>query len=71
MLAFEIVGFPTYQPEVGEIYQLGLVFERTDKEDVSPLVDGVWVTWEVQNGPTATVSAQDTYSISGKSGADL
>ena len=42
-LAFEIVGIPTHPPQVGDSYQLALVFERTTIDDYQPLVDGVWV----------------------------
>jgi len=45
IIAFEIVGVPTYKPLVGETYTIGLVFERTTIQDIVPLVDGVWVSW--------------------------
>lgn len=71
LLAFEIIGVPTHKPLVGDTYSLALVFERTTIEDTQPLVDGVWVHWEIGNGPRAQVTAIDTFSDTGKTGADL
>ena len=71
LLAFEIVGVPTHKPLVGDTYSLALIFERTDIEDTQPLVDAVWVNWQIGNGPIAKVTAVDTYSDTGKGGKDL
>lgn len=71
LIAFEIIGIPTYKPLVGDFYQLALIFERTTIDDIQPIVDGVWVTWAIGNGPRAVVTATDTYSNKGKGGADL
>lgn len=71
LIAFEIIGVPTHKPLVGDTYSLALIFERTEIEDTQPLVDAVWVNWEIGNGPRALVSVVDTYSDTGKTGADL
>jgi hypothetical protein len=74
VIEFEIVGIPTHPPEVGDTYQLALIFERTNKSfnpNYEPLVDAVWVNWTIGNGPRAAVNAVDTYAYAGNSGADL
>lgn len=71
LIAFEIVGVPTVPPVVGETYQIALIFERTTIADYQGLVDGVWVNWEITNGPKAKVTAEDTFSYAGSTGKDL
>jgi hypothetical protein len=35
------------------------------------LVDGIWVSWNIGNGPNATVTVEDTYSYTGMTLRDL
>ena len=70
-ITLEIVGVPPVPPIAGDTYELAIIFKRTEVRNPTPLVDAVWVTWIVGNGPKALVSVLDTYSYSGNTIKDL
>ncbi len=70
-IALEIVGIPPVAPIAGQEFKLAVIFKRTAERLPTPLVDGIWVSWNVGNGPNATVTVQDTYSYTGFTMTDL
>jgi hypothetical protein len=56
MITLEIVGIPPVAPIAGEEYRLAVIFKRTAERLPTPLIDGIWVIWNVGNGPNATVT---------------